>query len=337
MMNFVRQVWIVMLPVLAVACVTLEEKKITKDQKPNITEHTTASQLVEYAVNYGGDTLKLVKQMVKRRNFEKEVEKQLTFLLTDSSVQLKSFRLLNAMNLYQSSEPSNAAYVFDKLVRSSNQLARQLSWDLAAFLPSTEMAKHVEQQLSIAIMDNELQELFCPGMAEAIANNKLKESYTILRQGLFETNHVSFAKSMAQLAPARASFDFMSYLSRATLEELRQLTVTSVDPISCVEMLKHLVNYPVAMSHPRFENLFFYSVSRNEVLATMARKVLEKYMAQDSKHLAFKMSLTPVWVQIAFVEASKRTLTPVENIFLKDMRKVIVHRDVLDEISNVIR
>ena len=51
-------------------------------------------------------------------------------------------------------------------------------------------------------------------------------------------------------------------MAKAPVSELRQLNVKSVDVFACMEILRHLANFPMDVSHPKFEHLFLYSISR---------------------------------------------------------------------------
>ena len=172
------------------------------------------------------------------------------------------------------------------------------------------MAKAIEKKLTQAITDNEISQMYWPKMAESIANNKLIHSYTILREGLNESNHVAFARAMILLKPTQASYDFMNYLAKAPIEELRQLNLSSVDIFSCIEILEHLQRFPVAVTHPRFEHLFFFAISRNTALAELSKKALSRYFPNGNNSLALTLARMPNWVQIAFVEGVRRQLSP---------------------------
>ena len=77
-------------------------------------------------------------------------------------------------------------------------------------------------------------------MANAVAANQLTDAYTLIREGLMQQGGEEFVNAMIALNPKRASWDFLDYLAQASAEELRQLTLSSVDLFSCVAILKHL-------------------------------------------------------------------------------------------------
>jgi len=176
-----------------------------------------------------------------------------------------------------------------------------------------------------------------PGTARAIMANKLTKSYTVVRQGLLMKGHEAFAEAMISLNPKAASSDFLDYLALAPPEELRQLTLSSVNLYTCMVILQHLAKVQAPISHPRIENLFFYSVSRANGLAELAQSAIERYLPRNKEHLAYNLTKLPVWVQIAYLENARRRMNPKVGILLAELKKVSSQRDVIEEIDEVIR
>jgi hypothetical protein len=212
---------------------------------------------------------------------------------------------------------------------------RQLAWQLAADAPSQSMRHEIENYLTESVTENELSLVLIPAMADAVASNRLIESYTVVREGLLIANDIAFARAMIALNPQQASVDFLEYLAKAPVEELRQLTLKSVDVYTCTLILEHFQSYPPPVSNPRIDTLFLFTISRNNALAEMARDVLERYLPRHSESFAFSLSRLPAWMQIAFVERSSNRLTPVISLFLDDLKKATVDKDVIDEISGL--
>ena len=201
--------------------------------------------------------------------------------------------------------------------------------------PSLEVGNYIDQRITEAISDDELLTIFIPEMADAVANNNLTESYTVLRHGLFKTNHVSFASGMIALDPKQASSDFLDYLAQASPEELRQINQESVNLYVCTQILHHLQDVRVPISHKHFPHLFFYAISRSQGLADMAKKVLKTYLSEKPEDMAYALSRLPVWTQVAFIEGSKKTMTPVLGLFFAELKKISVQKEILDEIETL--
>lgn len=324
--------YLFMLFFLCLGCVSFNSKK--EKQPPKITEDMPLKDALANAIEFGGPTLnQVVKLVKKRREASKAGDLLYKILMADSEDSIPS--IINTMELFRASQSKSAPLVFKKYVRDSLLIKRQLAWQLAADAPSDEMGREIEKHLTEAISDNELNLVFIPVMADAVASNRLTGSYTVLREGLLFTGDIAFARAMITLNPQHASVDFLEYLAKAPVEELRQLSLKSVDVYTCTLILEHFRSYPPPVSNPRIETIFLYAISRNNALAEMARDVLEKYLPKDSEIFAYTLSRLPSWMQIAFIERSSKRLTPVISLFLDDLRKVTVDKDVVDEISGL--
>ena len=100
-----------------------------------------------------------------------------------------------------------------------------------------------------------------------------------------------------------------------------------------MEILEHLAQHTTPVTHPQFDYLFFYSISRNQALAGLARKVLEPYFAKDRSYLAFRLTQMPKWVQLAFIEGGRRQMTPIFAKFLSELKKNTINQEVIEEIN----
>jgi hypothetical protein len=225
--------------------------------------------------------------------------------------------------------------IFSTMINSDRLLAVQLGWQLAAAKPSQQVAQIAEQRLTQAIAENDEDSVMLPQMANAIAANKLKGSYTLARRGLLTKGDEEFAMAMISLDASQASEDFLAYLSMAPAEELRQLTLSSVNVYTCVAILKHLVRLPPSMANPNFPHLFFYAVSRNNGLAELAQNVIEGYVPTNTEYLAQILARHPSWVQVAYLEGARTRMNPKVSLLLSELRKVTAEQDVVNEIDEI--
>lgn len=334
---FLRQFTGLLVIVACVSCASLSGNRNKKKEPPEITHEMPLSDAIEAGMEHGEVTLNKVIRLIKIRKQWAVAGDILFDSIKNNYQSWPSVRLINAAQLYELSAHSKSDELFYLLSFSERHLIQQLAWHLAGSRPSKQMAVKIEERLTVAIDTNELKEIYWPGMADAVAANMLKSSYTVVRQGLFENNHIAFAKAMIALNPSGATDDFLDYLSLASLEELRQLSLNSVDVFTCVEILKHLKNFPPSVSHRKFTHLFYYAISRNTALAEMARSILEDFFPGQNSMLAQMLSRLPNWVQIAFVEGSRRQMTPKLSLFLKELKGTTSQKEVVEEIDHVVR
>jgi hypothetical protein len=290
---------------------------------------------MQAAIDYGGETMADVTKMVRRRKLGIPAAELTHAAIEDGVLKYKSNQLANAVQIYMVLPIRHQEIIFDKLIKSGRPLARQLAWQLAATRPSRLVATSVERELDRALQDGDEESILVPQMAMALQANRLTGAYTYARQGLMIKGHEAFAEAMIALDPQRASVDLMTYIARAPAEELRQLTLSSVNVYSCVAALKHMTTHPVSLAHPDAEKLFNYAVSRNTALADLANVVIQNYLPRRTEHLAAMLSRMPVWTQIAYLEGARRTMTPKVGLLLSELRRVSSQVDVLDELSEV--
>lgn len=312
-----------------------ENPQEPKTPPPPITAKMPLQEAIDIAIDFGGDTLRQVRLMIGRRGEWPKAEGILDRGLRDGIVTYDDPRLVNAVHLYQSSIMPANPDLFERMVSSDRPLAKRLAWQIATTMPSRIMAAAVERELTRALREDDEQNLFVPQMANAVAANRLKSSYTVLLQGLQSNGHENFAKAMISLDPARSTNDFLNYLSRATVDELRQISVTSVNVFAAMLMLRHMGKFPPTTDHPHFEHLFLYSISRNMGLSDAASSIILGYLPKNQDRLAIQLARQPAWVQIAYVEAVRRRLTPVMSLFLGELKHATAQQDVVDEISEL--
>ena len=292
----------------------------TPSQAPNKTpksvkKDTPLPVMIESAVVYGGITMQNTKRILRQNKAETKAQDYLLKNISSNYARMSSPRLINSINLLLWTKPQNLEGLFKKLLASNKVVHNQLGWHIASMAPTEAMKSAIDGVLSDKIIENSMTGLFVPKMAEAVSANNLKSAYTLLRQGLFESNHVAFVHAMIELDRRRSSIDFMDYLSLAPLEELRQLNLSSIDVFSASAILQHLASSPAPVNHRHVEFLFYYSISRNQALAELGQQALSAYLPENQKALAITLGRLPGWIQIAFVERMKRTMTPVLSLF----------------------
>jgi hypothetical protein len=324
--------------ILQAACATTgkpAEQQTQMEPPPEIYANMPLEQAVSAAVNYGGDTLDSVKRLIKKRNEAAQTAKIVAKSLTDQVSDMQPHQLLNAAHLYAAHADRLPPDLFTQLVRSARIPVRMLGWQLAAAKPSAEIARSMDAELTRAIAAGEEEQVLVPQMANAVRANRLGSSYTVVRQGLMTVGSEEFALAMTALDPRRASDDFLQYLAMVPPEELRQLTLSTVNLYTCVAILKHMRRYPPAVGATNFENLYFYSVSRNTGLAELAQAVLESYLPEQSEMLAQMLAKHPAWVQMAYLESSRRRMNPKIGLLLGDLKQFTPEKDVANEIKEI--
>lgn len=239
------------------------------------------------------------------------------------------------MQLFQFAPIDVSEALFHHLITSSRPLARQSGWQLAASKPSKILRAAIDKELNRAVLQNDEESLFMPQMAAAVKAHQLTSAYTVLRLGLFSTGSEAFVTAMSALNPKSASEDFLSYLALVPPEELRQLTITTIDLYAAMNALKHLQKNPASISNPQMPHLYYYAVSRNAGLSEMANTVLDTYYLFHKPQLARMLSLLPTWVQVAYVESTRRNNNPQRIAFLLDLKKVSTQSEVVDELGDV--
>jgi hypothetical protein len=125
----------------------------------------------------------------------------------------------------------------------------------------------------------------------------------------------------------------MTYLAQAPAEELRQLTLSSVNLYTAVAILKHLQKHPPNLANAYFDHLFLYAVSRNTGLAELAQLTVENFVPAHTDLVAMALARHPAWVQIAYLENARRRMNPKEGLLLGELKKVTSERDVIEEID----
>ena len=329
--------WSLLVTLALNACVSASGTggSATREPPPKITADLPLDKAVSAAIDYGGDTLSEVKRALKRRHALTSAAPLVEARLHDGIGVLEPHQLLNAGHLYASLPVPIAVKTFRELLSSERPLARQLAWQLAAVKPSSALAQAIEVELTRALAEGDEDAVLVPQMANAVRANHLRSSYTLVRQGLMTKGDEEFALAMVALDPKRASNDFLLYLAQAPAEELRQLTLSSVNLYTCVTILHHLQRLPPDMGAPAFDRLFFYAVSRNTALADLAQGLLEGFVPVRTEPLAQMLAKHPAWVQIAYLENARRRMNPKLGLFLSELKKSTAENDVVSEINEI--
>lgn len=231
----------------------------------------------------------------------------------------ETVRLLSLFTLGPS---SSAAKVF---IASSDQTVPEINkanWLLAAANPSPQMAKMVQKKLSSRLSNQGgPPSVIMPAVAKALAANGIKEAYTLIRTSLDQTDNSDYAHAMASLEPNHASEDFVAYLAKIPVDEIREGVFLHSNKHTCYDILTHLRRYPPAVHHPNFEHLFLFAVSKDKDIANAARNVITKAMPNNEEHLALVLTRLPEPIQTEYLNQREENLSPSETLFFDAVRK----------------
>jgi hypothetical protein len=302
---------------------------------PAIAANMDLDQALRAAIDFGGSTARDVRKLIDKRKQWPMAEKVLYQAIQDGIITYQNSQLINAVVLYTSGPVQPNQALFTQMVTSGRPLARQLAWQMAASLPGREMRTAMERELNRAISDDDEESLFIPAMAVAAQANRMVSAYTAVRRGLLVTNQEEFAQAMATLNPEQASADFIDYLALCPPEELRQLTVSSVNIFAATIALNHLLRYPPSLANSQIETVFFYAISRNPGLSDLASQLVEMLSQKNKTAMALTLSRLPVWAQVAYIEGARRNMTSAKRVFLSELRKVTAHMEIMDELGDV--
>lgn len=291
------------------------------------------AEILELTIQQGGPTLEDAKHILKDDPLRSRAESLLEQQLISRGEKYTSFQAANAIQLYRFLKPKEPEKVFLSWMNVENPVIRQFGWEIAAVFPSRKMATSIEKFLSKVIAEGEEAAVLIPEMARAVRANGMSETYSLLRMGLLEVGSLEFVEAMATLNPKKASDDFLLYLKKAPVEELRQLNMISVNVYSCMAILRHLLSNPPSVSHPDFSHLFLFGISRNTGLADLAVMVVSSYVPNHREHLALMLSRMPVWVQLAYLEKIRRDQPEHMNTFIAALKEVASQPDVVSELE----
>lgn len=317
------------------ACTFGKDQPQEPVKPPPIAGNMPLDKALTAGIDFGGETLTDVRKLIKRRHEGAKAAPILRAAILEGLETSENHQLMNATALYMSTPEPLVPEMFEKMLQSGRPLACELAWQIAAVKPSKQAARSVERELTRAIAENDEDSLLYPQMANAVAANRLKGSYTLLRRGLMVKGEEEYVQAMIKLEPERASNDFLPYMAQASAEELRQLTMSSVNSYAVIAILKHMQKHPPDIGAPGFEHLFEYAVSRNTALAELAQGVIQGFIPKYTDQIAQKLATHPLWVQIAYVENARRTMTPKVGLLLKELKDATAEPDVASEIGEI--
>lgn len=312
-----------------------EAEAVKREPPPEIYANMPLNKALEAGIDYGGDTLTAVKKLIKRRQEGAKSAQLLEEALVKGALNYEQHQLMNAGHLYASSPRPISVKVFQALLDSGRGVARQVGWQLAAMKPSKDLARAVDAELTRAVAESDEDSVLVPQMANAARANNLKSTYTLMLQGLLRKGDEEYALAMIGMNAKKASDDFLQYLALANAEELRQLTMSTVNLYTCIAILKHQQSTPPSIGNLYFPHLYVYAVSRNTALAELAQKVLETQLPHNTELMAQALASQPVWVQIAYLGNARRNMNPKIGLLLGELKKTTAEQDVVQEIEEI--
>ncbi len=330
-----RQIMIVLALGLSVVSVSgCQTTSGSEEERPRITRETPLDEAYGYAVTYGDDILRQVRDLARERNELPALKKLSERDLMQKHDSAEPNVLLNAAHLYRISSAQLSPKLLQTLLSSRNKTSRVIGWRMAAVKPSAEVRQTLENYLTQVLGEGQEEQVLIPEMATAVQENNLKSAYTFLVRGLMLEGSPEFANAMLVLDPNRASGPFLDYLRKADLDDLRQMNQNSVNVYTCTVIFRYLQDNPLPINHPGVAQLFTFAISRNRGLADMANAVLEKHMPEHRAALAMILARLPVQVQLAFVENSQREITSNLRLLLSELKDVAQQKEVLEELNS---
>ncbi len=317
-------------------CVTPSSPGGKSDKLPPIISKTTSLEdALAAGIEFGGATAQSVRKLVTNRKEWPAAEKILYKNIEIGIIEYSNVQMSNVMMLYLSSPVHPSGELFKKMVASDRLVVRHLAWQMATVLPGKTMGKAINSEISRAIFDDDEAAILIPAMATAVQANNMKTAYSVAKQGLLSTNHEAFASAMIALNPEKSSDDLLEYLSLCPPEELRQLTITSIGVFAATISLQHMLKYPPNQNQSLIETIFYYAVSRNSGLSDLAVTLVEELAIKNPVGMAMSLARMPVWVQIAYIEGSRRNMSAAKRNFLTELKRVVAQSEVLEELGEI--
>lgn len=303
---------------------------------PQITDKMSTEKIVSIALDYGGVSLNVAKEKITKRGVDDGVASILEKELFEKQESLSEQRLANGVNLYQHTKKGANPELVKVMIYSKRSLSNDLGWMMAANFPSDHMRVIVEDYLTLKIEAGEELSLLKPFIASAIKNNNVVSAYSVARLGLMQSeDNLAFAEACAKLKPEEASTDFLTYLSRASLDDLRQLNQRSINMQTASFALRHMQKFPPQVSDPHIDVLFLYTLSRNNALSENAFDLLNKFYGDYMEVLSLKLSRLSEWVQMCFVEQMREKINTTTRRFLLSLQSSTPYPTVVDEIKDL--
>ena len=320
------------LPLLIIsACVSWDPK----DQKkaPELSAKSTLEERIGTAIDFGGNSIVQARKLMEIKGDAAETQRILEDRILSKSESWEDPQFIHAIQLYELTKPVNTEKIFSYLTKFEDSLKLKLGWRLAGVGTSQLLSQAIDNVLTrdFSVIDKHL----IPEMAFAVRTHRVHSVYSILRLGLMSKGDVAFALAMASLRPLESSNDFMSYLQLAPSDELRQRTLVTVNSYTCSAILTHLEEHLVPATNANLVRLFELAVSRNIVLGKGARRVLEAWSPTLGDILSEELANADAYVQIAFIEGTRRDPTPNIKGLLEKLKSTTTHAEVLDDLANL--
>lgn len=321
--------------VLTTCATTAGENQRAQKQPPQITRDMPLESALQAGIDFGGETARDVRKLISKRKQWPLAEKMLYQAVQEGIIKYENTQLVNVVMLYIAGPVTPQEALFNQLVSSGRPLARQLAWQMAAALPGKVMRSAMEREMNRAVFDGDEDDILIPAMAAAVQANRMTTAYSLVRRGLMTKNLEDFAQAMATLNPEQATSDFLDYLALCPPEELRQLSVSSVNIFAATIALNHMMKFPPNTTNPNVDVLFNYAISRNPGLSDLATTLVENIAQKNPNGMAMTLSRMPVWTQVAFIEGSRRNMTATKRVFLGELKRVSAQADVVDELGDI--
>jgi hypothetical protein len=333
----IRTILLSFFAAILTTCATTSETNLrsSKQQPPHISKDMALETALKAGIDFGGDTARDVRKLISKRKQWPLAEKMLYQAVQDGIINYDNTQLVNAVMLYISGPVPPQEALFNQLVSSGRPLARQLAWQMASALPGKVMRAAMEREMNRAVLDGDEEDILIPAMAAAAQANRMTSAYSLVRRGLMTKNLEDFAQAMAALNPEQATLDFLDYLALCPPEELRQMTVSSINIFAATVALNHMVKFPPSTTISSIDVLFNYAISRNPGLSDLSMTIVENIADKNPVAIALALSRMPVWTQIAFIEGSRRNMTSTKRVFLGELKRVSAQADVVDELGDI--
>jgi len=311
-------------------CVSWNAKN--QQQIPDVSSTTPIKERISLAIDFGGKAMEQSKKIMVSQGDQLDTQTTLEQAIVKNHKSWTDRQLINAIELYESTKPSDTRLLFELLTQSQESIRVTLAWRLASIGTSLKIPNSIDFVLTRDF--DKIEKHLITEMAQAVRIHRVTSVYTILKMGLMRTGELSFAQALAQLKPIEASPIFLNYLRLAPLEELRQRTLSQVNSFTCAEILSHLEKYPVPSNSTDLKKIFEFAVSRNLILSSRARAVVDAWVPVMAEVLSEELARSELFIQMAFIEGSKREPTRNINSLLERLKMTTTYAEVLDELAN---
>lgn len=306
-----------------------------KDQKkaPDLSVESSLEERIAVAIDFGGNSIVQARKLMEIKGDASEVRQNLEDKILNKSESWSDPQFIHAIQLYELTRPVNTESIFNYLTKFDSSLKLKLGWRLAGVGTSPKLMLAIDNVLTrdFGVIEKHL----IPEMAFAVRTHRVQSVYSVLRLGLMSKGEVAFVLAMASLRPIESSNDFMAYLQLAPADELRQRTLVSVNSYTCSAILTHLEEHVITSTNSNLVRLFEFAVSRNIVLGRGARRVLEAWAPTLGDVLSEELAKAETYVQIAFIEGTRRDPTPNIKAILEKLKTTTTHAEVLDDLANL--